>query len=53
MDELRRKGLEKMNEVYAWEMPNVEGDLFFDLDRDHSSAPSGLGRVFPCATSGS
>ena len=21
MDELRRKGLEKMNEVYGWEMP--------------------------------
>ena len=26
MDELRRKGLEKMNEVYGWEMPNMEGD---------------------------
>ena len=25
MDELRRKGLEKMNEVYAWEMPDVPG----------------------------
>ena len=28
MDELRRKGLAKMNEVYAWEMPNIEGDEF-------------------------
>ena len=26
MDELRRKGLEKMNEVYGWEMPNMAGD---------------------------
>ena len=23
MDELRRKGLEKMNEVYGWEMPDM------------------------------
>lgn len=35
MDELRRKGLEKMNEVYSWEMPNIEGDGFFDLTVDH------------------
>ncbi|MGB3485454.1 MAG: carboxymuconolactone decarboxylase family protein [Mycobacterium sp.] len=35
MDELRRKGLEKMNEVYAWEMPNIEGDPYFDLTVDH------------------
>ena len=35
MDEKRRKGLEKMNEVYGWEMPNVEGDPFFDLTVDH------------------
>lgn len=35
MDELRRKGLEKMNEVYGWEMPNIEGDPFFDLTVDH------------------
>ncbi|MGV0790249.1 carboxymuconolactone decarboxylase family protein [Mycolicibacterium sp. XJ1819] len=35
MDELRRKGLEKMNEVYGWEMPNVEGDEFFALTADH------------------
>ena len=25
MDELRKKGLEKMNEVYGWEMPNMRG----------------------------
>jgi 4-carboxymuconolactone decarboxylase len=34
MDELRRKGLEKMNEVYAWEMPDVPGE-FFALTVDH------------------
>ena len=35
MDEARRKGLEKMNEVYSWEMPNIEGDPYFDLTVDH------------------
>ena len=35
MDELRKKGLEKMNEVYGWEMPNVEGNEFFALTADH------------------
>jgi 4-carboxymuconolactone decarboxylase len=35
MDELRRRGLEKMNEVYGWEMRNVEGDPYFDLTVDH------------------
>ena len=35
MDELRRRGLAKMNEVYAWEMPNIEGDPYFDLTVDH------------------
>jgi 4-carboxymuconolactone decarboxylase len=35
VDELRRKGLAKMNEVYAWEMPNIEGDEYFDLTVDH------------------
>ena len=35
MDELRKKGLEKMNEVYGWEMPNIEGHDFFDLTADH------------------
>jgi 4-carboxymuconolactone decarboxylase len=34
MDELRRKGLEKMNEVYAWEMPDMPGE-FFALTVDH------------------
>ena len=34
MDELRRKGLEKMNEVYGWEMPDMPGD-FFGLTVDH------------------
>lgn len=34
MDELRRKGLEKMNQVYAWEMPDVPGE-FFALTVDH------------------
>ena len=35
MDELRRKGLQKMNEVYSWEIPNIEGDAYFDLTVDH------------------
>jgi 4-carboxymuconolactone decarboxylase len=35
MDELRKKGLEKMNEVYGWEMPNVEGNEYFALTADH------------------
>jgi len=34
MDEMRRKGLAKMNEVYAWEMPDVPGE-FFALTVDH------------------
>lgn len=34
MDELRRQGLAKMNEVYAWEMPDMPGD-FFALTVDH------------------
>ena len=34
-DELRRKGLEKMNEVYGWEMPDVQGDPYFDLTVEH------------------
>ena len=34
MDELRRKGLAKMNEVYAWEMPDMPGD-FFAPTADH------------------
>jgi 4-carboxymuconolactone decarboxylase len=35
MDEQRKKGLAKMNEVYSWEMPNIEGDPYFDLTVDH------------------
>jgi len=34
MDELRRKGLAKMNEVYAWEMPDMPGE-YFALTVDH------------------
>ena len=34
MDELRRKGLDKMNEVYGWEMPDMPGE-FFALTADH------------------
>ena len=33
-DELRKKGLAKMNEVYGWEMPDVPGE-FFALTVDH------------------
>jgi 4-carboxymuconolactone decarboxylase len=35
VDELRARGLAKMNEVYGWEMPNIEGDPYFDLTVDH------------------
>jgi 4-carboxymuconolactone decarboxylase len=35
MDELRKKGLAKMNEVYAWEMPDIEGDPYYDLTVEH------------------
>jgi len=34
MDELRKKGLAKMNEVYGWEMPDMPGE-FFALTVDH------------------
>jgi len=34
MDEVRRKGLEKMKEVYGWEMPDLPGD-YFALTVDH------------------
>lgn len=34
MDERRRKGLAKMNEVYAWDMPDMPGD-FFAVTVDH------------------
>lgn len=34
MDELRRIGLDKMNQVYAWDMPDMPGE-FFALTVDH------------------
>jgi 4-carboxymuconolactone decarboxylase len=34
MDELRRTGLDKMNEVYAWDMPDMPGE-YFALTADH------------------
>ena len=34
MDERRRKGLDKMKEVYGWEMPDLPGD-YFALTADH------------------
>lgn len=34
MDEIRRKGLAKMNEVYGWDMPDMPGD-YFALTADH------------------
>lgn len=34
MDDIRRKGLEKMNEVYGWDMPDMPGD-YFALTADH------------------
>lgn len=33
-DELRRKGLDKMKEVYGWDMPDLPGD-YFALTADH------------------
>ena len=52
MDELRRKGLEKMNEVYGWEMPDIAGRPTSRSPSTISSAPSGPGRDCRCATSG-
>ena len=34
MDDIRRKGLDKMKEVYGWEMPDLPGD-YFALTVDH------------------
>jgi 4-carboxymuconolactone decarboxylase len=34
-EDRRREGLAKMNEVYGWEMPDVQGDAFFDLTVEH------------------
>lgn len=34
MDELRRTGLETMNQVYAWEMPDMPGE-YFGLTVEH------------------
>ncbi len=31
----RARASSKMNEVYGWEMPNIEGDPYFDLTVDH------------------
>ena len=33
-NELRRKGLDKMKDVYGWEMPDLPGD-YFALTVDH------------------
>jgi 4-carboxymuconolactone decarboxylase len=33
-NELRRKGLDKMKEVYGWDMPDLPGD-YFALTADH------------------
>ena len=35
MDDRRKQGLQKMNEVYGWEMPDIEGDPYFDLTVEH------------------
>ncbi len=34
MDATRRKGLDKMKEVYGWDMPDLPGD-YFALTADH------------------
>jgi 4-carboxymuconolactone decarboxylase len=33
-DDVRRKGLDKMKEVYGWDMPDLPGD-YFALTADH------------------
>ncbi|MEH3138335.1 MAG: carboxymuconolactone decarboxylase family protein [Mycolicibacterium neoaurum] len=35
MTDRRQQGLQKMNEVYGWEMPDIQGDPFFDLTVEH------------------
>lgn len=52
MDELRRKGLDKMNEVYGWEMPDMPGSTS-PSPPTTSSARSGRGPACPCETSAS
>ncbi|GAS94520.1 carboxymuconolactone decarboxylase [Mycolicibacterium canariasense] len=34
-DDRRQLGLRKMNEVYGWEMPDIQGDPYFDLTVEH------------------
>jgi 4-carboxymuconolactone decarboxylase len=34
-DDRRQQGLQKMNEVYGWEMPDIQGDPYFDLTVEH------------------
>ena len=52
MDELRRKGLEKMNEVYGWEMPDVQGDPYFGLTVEHLFGTIWSRPGLPCARGG-
>lgn len=35
MTDRRTQGLQKMNEVYGWEMPDIQGDPYFDLTVEH------------------
>lgn len=49
---MRRKGLAKMNEVYAWEMSDMPGD-FFALTVDHLFGDIWSRPGCPCGTSGS
>ncbi|MCV7430473.1 carboxymuconolactone decarboxylase family protein [Mycolicibacterium bacteremicum] len=35
MTDRRTHGLQKMNEVYGWEMPDIQGDPYFDLTVEH------------------
>ena len=52
MDELRKKGLAKMNEVYGWEMPDMPGD-YFALTVDHLFGTHlDQARACRCGTSG-
>lgn len=51
MDELRRTGLDKMNEVYAWDMPDMPGE-FFALTVDHLFGRIWTRPACPCGTGG-
>lgn len=50
-DDRRQQGLQKMNEVYGWEMPDIQGDPYFDLTVEHLFGTIWTGRGCRCGTS--